>query len=634
MPVCDICCEELASESDLKTHLLLSHLENVMSCPFCSLSGVSYDELNFHIGTAHQEKELDLQDTPAAESSSADSGRIRTGPSPFRTDALAVKLDNSSAVWNSGLTPASPQPSSHMLCQDNGMAAPSAGTDLTQDQGATTSIKSSPPAAATPNGVKKLAGPPPAPSMNTGQEDTIEHRKSKQKRLSSPNKEKLFSCPFCSLVCGDCFILQEHVELHLQDQATPEATVPEAVTSVQVRSSARNESGLRLYECPMCSAACVDNRSLQEHVELHLDFGTATAAGDLSEDMRLARQLQEEEEKKGKEEEAKREEKDFKQLQKVFGMDNSGGYRRQMERNMERAVSRGQMAPAEFHRKRAEMMESLASGVDDRRTRTTGVLEALYEFYQREARDIAHVWLCAETDHYCASGGDKGWGCGYRNFQMLLSALKRMEQYAAPNTLPDPIPSIPRVQALIEAAWAEGIDPQGASHFNRKLQGTRAWIGATEIYAVLTAYRVRARIVDFHQPTGPGNTHPRLFEWVKNYFSLHCSRGSRLPPRVVKTNLPPIYLQHQGHSRTIVGVEERKNGSVCALLLDPGCSSGDMKKLLNSNTAAAFLSRMRKFPGHLKHAQYQVVVVEGVLTPEEKQDRVLHSRALCAERIP
>lgn len=31
--------------------------------------------------------------------------------------------------------------------------------------------------------------------------------------------EKLFPCPMCSLVCRDCFILQEHVELHLQEQA-------------------------------------------------------------------------------------------------------------------------------------------------------------------------------------------------------------------------------------------------------------------------------------------------------------------------------------------------------------------------------------------------------------------------------
>lgn len=61
-------------------------------------------------------------------------------------------------------------------------------------------------------------------------------------------------------------------------------------------------------------------------------------------------------------------------VQRQFGLDGRGGYSRQMERTMERAVARGLMAPAEFHCKRAEMMESLASGVDDGRTRTQGML--------------------------------------------------------------------------------------------------------------------------------------------------------------------------------------------------------------------------------------------------------------------
>ena len=54
-------------------------------------------------------------------------------------------------------------------------------------------------------------------------------------------------------------------------------------------------------------------------------------------------------------------------------MDGSGGYRKQIERNMERAVSRGNMVPTEFHRKRAELMESLATGMDDGKTRTPGM---------------------------------------------------------------------------------------------------------------------------------------------------------------------------------------------------------------------------------------------------------------------
>lgn len=37
----------------MKTHFLLKHLENDMDCPLCSLSGVTFDELCFHISAAH-----------------------------------------------------------------------------------------------------------------------------------------------------------------------------------------------------------------------------------------------------------------------------------------------------------------------------------------------------------------------------------------------------------------------------------------------------------------------------------------------------------------------------------------------------------------------------------------------------
>lgn len=45
----------------MKTHLLLSHLENDMNCPLCSMSGVSYDELCVHINSAHPEKQHSTQ---------------------------------------------------------------------------------------------------------------------------------------------------------------------------------------------------------------------------------------------------------------------------------------------------------------------------------------------------------------------------------------------------------------------------------------------------------------------------------------------------------------------------------------------------------------------------------------------
>lgn len=54
-----------------------------------------------------------------------------------------------------------------------------------------------------------------------------------------------------------------------------------------------------------------------------------------------------------------------------------------------------------------------------------------------------------------------------------------------------------------------------------------------------------SRIIDFHRPTGPADTHPLLFDWVRQYFS-QSSRSTKLPPRLTSTSLPPLYLQHHG----------------------------------------------------------------------------------------
>lgn len=39
---------------------------------------------------------------------------------------------------------------------------------------------------------------------------------------------------------------------------------------------------------------------------------------------------------------------------------------------MEIEVNRGRMHPSEFHRRKADMMESLAIGIDDGKTKTSG----------------------------------------------------------------------------------------------------------------------------------------------------------------------------------------------------------------------------------------------------------------------
>ncbi|XP_032373439.1 zinc finger-containing ubiquitin peptidase 1 [Etheostoma spectabile] len=597
MLTCEICGEELLLEEDMRTHLVVIHLEQELRCPLCSLSGVSYDELCLHISCAHPEERPGAQGPPRF-----------MPPSGCPAGTEAPQSRSAEGSW---VTPpaASSVPTDSVLAHHN--KALDAGGSPPGESATARSTKTSPECVALCNedddGVKS------------------EHSEAKQRRLSVPRKEKLFSCPMCALACSSCFLLQEHVELHLQEQRSHEVSAPEACSPARTSAPGSTLYGERRFECPMCSVVCSDSFSLQEHVELHLDRAAAGWHTLPWSDLKLAQQLQQQEE-------AQQEREEFKKLQRQFGLDGGGGYCRQMERTMDRAVARGLMSPAEFHCQRAEMMESLASGADDGRTRTQGVLRALYEYYQTECRDSVHVWLSADTDHYCSSAGDKGWGCGYRNLQMLLSSLHTIDAFAA-LLQEKAVPSIPRLQRMIEDAWKEGLDPNGASHFNQRLQGTRAWIGATEVYALLTSLGISARIMDFHQPSGPGDTHPRLFDWVKQYFQ-QSNRSCRLPPRLVHTSMPPLYLQHQGHSRSIVGLEQKKNGSLCLLLLDPGTSASDTRKLLSRDSVSHAVRHVRKFPSSLKHKQYQVVAVQGPLSAEEKQISILNSRTLRAERIP
>ncbi|KAM6893372.1 zinc finger-containing ubiquitin peptidase 1 [Xenentodon cancila] len=533
MLTCEICGEDVLLEEDLKTHLLLRHMEEDLFCPLCSLSGMSYNQLCFHMSSAHPEDSstcTEASNTGGAGATSRGAGGISCGTGEaVLFDASMVRTD---------LVPTRQRSTAGVRCSSQEETALIPVAITTQDTKAT--------------------------SVSDGccvHPSTSVHVKGQPLLLSSSRRETLFSCPMCNLVCSSSFILQEHVELHLQDQ--------------------------------------------------HSDEGNPDS------DLQLATRLQREEEQSRRQEEARQEREEFQKLQRQFGLDGGGGYRQQMQRTMERAVARGVLSPADFHRHKANMMECLALGLDDGATRTRGVVKALQDYYRTHAMDCVHVWLTADTDHYSSSGGDKGWGCGYRNFQMLLSSLRNIDPYST-HLQGTAVPCIPRLQTMIEEAWKEGLDPQGASHFNQQLQGTRSWIGATEIYVLLTSLGISARIMDFHKSTGPAGTHPLLFDWIRQYFS-QSNGSSRLPPRLIQTGLPPLYLQHQGHSRSVVGLEQRKNGVLCLLLFDPGCPPSHSSQLLSSKTVGGAVRRLRVFLHSLKHQQYQLVAAEGVLSAEEKQ---------------
>lgn len=224
------------------------------------------------------------------------------------------------------------------------------------------------------------------------------------------------------------------------------------------------------------------------------------------------------------------------------------------------------------------------------------------------------VWLCTAGDHYAAGKTDAGWGCGYRNTQMLVSALIRGAAYA--NVLFEGlrvVPSIREIQKLIERAWKDGFDPDGALQLGGRLVATRKWIGASDIWAFFTSLRVKCQLVDFHRPSGPGSTHPLLLDWVRTYFQKKQDFTA------------PIYLQHQGHSRTIIGYEVTAQGAGRLLLFDP---SNRARTGTQPLSASALFKRCSL--QDLQSDQYQLLAVVGVLSEEERNG----SKVIRSTRVP
>ncbi|PWA70528.1 peptidase C78, ubiquitin fold modifier-specific peptidase 1/ 2 [Artemisia annua] len=221
-------------------------------------------------------------------------------------------------------------------------------------------------------------------------------------------------------------------------------------------------------------------------------------------------------------------------------------------------------------------------------------------------------FLSGHVDHFHSIDfEDVGWGCGWRNIQMLTSHLLFQRPEAKPLLFGGSgfVPDIPSLQTWLEVAWNKGFDAPGANHFNRKISGKRAWIGTTECAALFRSFGLRACIVDFttsstgtssskstpklvgpmdrylnrpHHDASSSNSnnnkcvgeivkgHQLLFNWVRSYFS---DSNMTTKSGVIVTQKAPLYFQHDGHSRTIVGIQLKRlpNGTDQhnLLILDP-----------------------------------------------------------------
>ncbi|KOC68647.1 Zinc finger with UFM1-specific peptidase domain protein, partial [Habropoda laboriosa] len=314
-----------------------------------------------------------------------------------------------------------------------------------------------------------------------------------------------------------------------------------------------------------------------------------------------------------------REQREFELLRAQYGMDNQGNFREQSVTNMQRAVYSGEMTIADYYERQSELRVAESSGIDDGNSCTRGLVPKIRAVSQA-CSNVLSTWMCSTVDHYATTYGDKGWGCGYRNLQMLISSLLQHTGYnelvykawnsglgsgsSTKNPLRSSIPSISRLQRMIEWAWAQGFDTQGAEQLGGKLVNTRKWIGPTEVVILLSSLRIKCQLVDFYTPTNADGGHPEMFNWVLQYFQ-RCDDFK-----------PPLYLQHQGHSRTIIGVEQLRDGSITMLVLDPSHSPAQMAQFNSTSSALGAMRLVRKSIAAMKARQYQVVAVTGIMETE------------------
>lgn len=113
--------------------------------------------------------------------------------------------------------------------------------------------------------------------------------------------------------------------------------------------------------------------------------------------------------------------------------------------------------------------------------------------------------LSGYVDHFQSrESKDVGWGCGWRNIQMLSSHLLHQRQEVKPFLFGGSgfVPDIASLQRWLEIAWERGFDALGSNHFDQQIYGKRNWIGTTECAALFRSFGIRARIVDFGSREG------------------------------------------------------------------------------------------------------------------------------------
>jgi len=311
-------------------------------------------------------------------------------------------------------------------------------------------------------------------------------------------------------------------------------------------------------------------------------------------------------------------------LRRQYGFEsrsNTNNYKEQYQKSLENDLAKNKITKEEMEEKMQKVSDNL---LGNEVYKTWGLIPLIKACYARTKSPVVY-YICENLDHYSSDRGDSSWGCGYRNIQMMASFLLNHETFKK-CVFAGNVPTIPSIQEWIERAWARGFDVQGHSQLG-SIFNTKKMIGTTECAALFRSFGARANIVDFYSARNPNPPPPtkkkkpspyfpnkELIKWVWDYFS----KVKDLFNYNKKPFLSPLYLQHEGHSRTIVGIEKRGN-SFNLLLFDPS----QWGSVIRTDLLKFDLNRIRKGSDSFTKEKYQIVYIENeTLVDENEQERL------------
>lgn len=272
----------------------------------------------------------------------------------------------------------------------------------------------------------------------------------------------IWQCPICPYASGNATILEEHINRAHFDPLSPSMAA----------SNSSHVDTLNAFGCPICTRTFESSGDLELHVNIEHrdilspgniesnglasatsarigttkslcpvcgisldDFKTADMELHIEKHFMKSPQPRKPETELEKEAQRLREQREFEMLRAQYGMDDHGNFREQSAAAMQNAVYAGEMSVADYYERQVGLRAAESHGVDDNTSCTQSIVPRVATL-SASSPGVIRTLLCSSIDHYASSYGDKGWGCGYRNLQMMLSSLLQVRRAEFGQTQP------------------------------------------------------------------------------------------------------------------------------------------------------------------------------------------------------